>query len=62
MGVSPYVAFPLLVLLLLFGVLVATATPINQVPYKLGRLWDLATGKVDSYEDDDGEGDGRSRA
>uniref|UniRef100_UPI0038CC0339 DNA translocase FtsK n=1 Tax=Glycomyces luteolus TaxID=2670330 RepID=UPI0038CC0339 len=32
-----------------------TATPLNQVPYKLGRLWDLATGKVDTYEDDEGE-------
>ncbi|MFG3339011.1 DNA translocase FtsK 4TM domain-containing protein [Glycomyces sp. NPDC048151] len=53
LGVSAYVAFPLLILLLLFGVLVVTATPLNQVPYKLGRLWDLATGKVDSYEDDD---------
>jgi DNA segregation ATPase FtsK/SpoIIIE-like protein len=53
MGVSSYVAFPLLVLLLIFGILVATATPLNQVPYKLGRLWDLATGKVDSYEEDD---------
>ncbi|MEV3934922.1 DNA translocase FtsK 4TM domain-containing protein [Glycomyces sp. NPDC049804] len=55
LGVSAYVAFPLLILLLLFGVLVVTATPLNQVPYKLGRLWDLATGKVDSYEDDDDE-------
>ncbi|MEU6859350.1 DNA translocase FtsK [Glycomyces sp. NPDC046736] len=54
-GVSAYVAFPLLVLLLLFGVLVATATPLNQVPYKLGRLWVLATGKVESYEDDEAE-------
>ncbi|WP_091030246.1 DNA translocase FtsK 4TM domain-containing protein [Glycomyces harbinensis] len=53
-GVSAYVAFPLLVLLLLFGVLVATATPINQVPAKLGHLWDLATGRVETY-DDDGE-------
>ncbi|WP_449267476.1 DNA translocase FtsK [Glycomyces rhizosphaerae] len=55
LGVSAYVAFPLLILLLLFGVLVVTATPLNQVPYKLGRLWGLATGKVDAYEDDEDE-------
>nr|QZD57751.1 DNA translocase FtsK [Glycomyces sp. TRM65418] len=53
MGVSAYVAFPLLVLLLLFGVLVATATPLNQVPMKLALLWGLATGKVEAYEDED---------
>ncbi|HEY1094929.1 MAG TPA: DNA translocase FtsK 4TM domain-containing protein [Glycomyces sp.] len=55
LGVSAYVAFPLLILLLLFGVLVVTATPLNQVPYKLGRLWDLATGKVDTYGEDEEE-------
>nr|WP_100445967.1 DNA translocase FtsK [Glycomyces xiaoerkulensis] len=54
LGVSPYVAFPLLVLLLVFGVLVATATPLNQVPAKLVRLWELATGKVESFEDSGG--------
>ncbi|WP_460496274.1 FtsK/SpoIIIE family DNA translocase [Glycomyces tarimensis] len=53
MGVSAYVAFPLLFLLLLFGVLVATATPLNQVPGKIMMLWDLATGKVDTYEDEE---------
>ncbi|SDK69075.1 DNA segregation ATPase FtsK/SpoIIIE, S-DNA-T family [Glycomyces sambucus] len=55
LAVSAYVAFPLLVLLLLFGVLVATATPLNQVPARLAQLWGLATGKVESYEDDDEE-------
>ncbi|GAB4007610.1 hypothetical protein GCM10029992_61820 [Glycomyces albus] len=55
LGVSAYAAFPLLVLLLLFGVLVATATPVNQIPSRLVRLWELATGKVESYEDDDAE-------
>ena len=55
LGVSAYVAFPLLVLLLLFGVLVATATPVNQIPAKLVRLWELATGKVESYEDDEAD-------
>ncbi|RRS02274.1 DNA translocase FtsK [Glycomyces terrestris] len=53
LAVSAYVAFPLLVLLLLFGVLVVTATPLNQVPTKLAHLWGLATGKVETYEDDE---------
>ncbi len=58
LGVSAYAAFPLLVLLLLFGVLVATATPVNQIPARLVRLWELATGKVESYEDtEDAEGE-----
>ncbi|THV43516.1 FtsK/SpoIIIE family DNA translocase [Glycomyces buryatensis] len=61
LGVSPYVAFPLLVLLLLFGVLVATATPVNQVPTRLIRLWDLATGKVETYEDENGDVQERRR-
>ena len=55
LGVSAYVAFPLLMLLLLFGVLVTTATPLNQVPSKLKGLWELATGKVDTYEDEEAE-------
>jgi DNA segregation ATPase FtsK/SpoIIIE-like protein len=54
-GFSPWVAGALLVLLLLFGVLVVTATPLNQVPAKLARMWGLATGKVESYEDDEEE-------
>jgi hypothetical protein len=58
-GVSAYVAFPLLVLLLLFGVLVVTATPLNQVPTKLAHLWGLATGKVDAYEDEDDDAEPR---
>ncbi|GAA1674534.1 DNA translocase FtsK [Glycomyces endophyticus] len=55
LAVSAYVAFPLLVLLLLFGVLVVTATPLNQVPSRLAHLWGLATGRVETYEDDDEE-------
>ncbi|THV31337.1 FtsK/SpoIIIE family DNA translocase [Glycomyces paridis] len=63
-GVSAYVAFPLLLLLLFFGVLVATATPVAEIPVKLGRLWDLATGRVEAYEDEDEEdaGDRLTRA
>ncbi|HEX5493614.1 MAG TPA: DNA translocase FtsK 4TM domain-containing protein [Mycobacteriales bacterium] len=41
-GVSPYLAGVLLGLLGLFGVLVITATPINQVPARLRSLRDLA--------------------
>nr|BFF24099.1 hypothetical protein GCM10025732_20640 [Glycomyces mayteni] len=48
-------------LLLLFGVLVATATPLNQVPTKLMHLWGLATGKVETYEDDEEEDGGEPR-
>jgi S-DNA-T family DNA segregation ATPase FtsK/SpoIIIE len=59
MGVSSYVAFPLLVLLLLFGILVVTATPLNQVPTKLAHLWGLATGKVETYEDDEEQAEPR---
>ncbi|WP_347177369.1 DNA translocase FtsK [Glycomyces sp. L485] len=62
LGVSAYVAFPLLVLLLLFGVLVVTATPLNEVPGKIVGLWELATGKVESYEGEDEDGDAGKRA
>ncbi|MCW6006134.1 DNA translocase FtsK [Micromonospora sp. CPCC 205371] len=37
-AVTQWVAVPLLVLLLLFGLLVITATPINKVPERLGVL------------------------
>ena len=37
-AVTEWVAFPLLVLLMLFGLLVITATPINKVPERLGLL------------------------
>ena len=40
-AVTAWVAVPLLVLLLLFGLLVVTATPINKIPERLGpaRRW-----------------------
>jgi DNA segregation ATPase FtsK/SpoIIIE-like protein len=44
LAVSAWVAVPLLVMLGLFGLLVVTATPINQIPRRLGRLRDLAMG------------------
>lgn len=37
-AVTAWVAVPLLVLLLLFGLLVVTATPINKIPERLGLL------------------------
>jgi len=43
-AVTPYVAIALLVLLGLFGLLVITATPINQVPGRIGGLWRYLVG------------------
>ncbi|MGC5017778.1 DNA translocase FtsK [Micromonospora sp. DT47] len=37
-GVTAWVAVPLLILLLVFGLLVVTATPINKIPERLGLL------------------------
>ncbi|WP_406067271.1 DNA translocase FtsK [Micromonospora sp. NBC_01638] len=37
-AVTAWVAVPLLILLLLFGLLVVTATPINKIPERLGLL------------------------
>ncbi|GGM35985.1 cell division protein FtsK [Micromonospora sonchi] len=37
-AVSAWVAVPLLILLLVFGLLVVTATPINKIPERLGLL------------------------
>jgi len=39
-ALSPYLAVPVLLLLALFGVLVVTATPVHQLPQRLGRLGD----------------------
>ncbi|MDG4823684.1 DNA translocase FtsK 4TM domain-containing protein [Asanoa sp. WMMD1127] len=53
-AVTAWVAVPLLVLLLLFGVLVVTATPINKVPERLGLLVALLLGRplpADSDQD-----------
>jgi len=60
-GVTQWVAVPLLVLLLLFGLLVVTATPINRIPQRLAQLRDFALGRttsrssVDDEEDEDEE-------
>lgn len=45
-GVTQWVAAPLLVLLLLFGLLVVTATPINRIPYRLVQFRDFALGRT----------------
>ncbi|MEV0152296.1 DNA translocase FtsK [Micromonospora sp. NPDC050686] len=37
-AITAWVAMPLLILLLLFGLLVVTATPINKIPERLGML------------------------
>ena len=47
MAVSNWVAAPVLVLVIIFGILVVTATPVNQVPDRLAALWRLATGHTE---------------
>ncbi|MDQ7907358.1 DNA translocase FtsK [Phytohabitans sp. ZYX-F-186] len=60
-AVTEWVAFPLLVLLMLFGLLVITATPINKVPERLGLLIGSVLGRPlppdepDSSDDEDDE-------
>ncbi len=49
-AVTRWVAVPLLLLLLIFGVLVVTATPVNRVPERLARLRDLALGRTPAEE------------
>ncbi|MEV4542559.1 DNA translocase FtsK [Micromonospora echinaurantiaca] len=43
-AVTAWVAVPLLILLLVFGLLVVTATPINKIPERLGLLAGAVTG------------------
>jgi S-DNA-T family DNA segregation ATPase FtsK/SpoIIIE len=59
-AVSSWVAVPLLIMLCLFGVLVVTATPVNQIPDRLRQLRDLAMGipPADDMIDADLRGDG----
>ncbi|MGI5244637.1 DNA translocase FtsK 4TM domain-containing protein [Dactylosporangium sp. CA-139066] len=47
MAVTAWVAVPLLVLLLLFGLLVVTSTPISRIPQRWRQLRDLALGRVE---------------
>ncbi|GAB3145703.1 DNA translocase FtsK [Micromonospora sonneratiae] len=62
--VSAWVAVPLLVLLLFFGLLVVTATPVNKIPERLGLLASSVLGRPvgdDDDDDEDDEGATRSR-
>ena len=45
-AVSPWVAAPMLALIVVFGILVVTATPVNKVPERLAGVWRLATGRT----------------
>jgi S-DNA-T family DNA segregation ATPase FtsK/SpoIIIE len=55
-AVTTWVATPLLMMVTLFGLLVATATPINKIPQRLAQLRDLALGRmVDPATADDEE-------
>ncbi|HET8681592.1 MAG TPA: DNA translocase FtsK 4TM domain-containing protein, partial [Micromonosporaceae bacterium] len=53
--VTPWVAVPLLILLLVFGLLVVTATPVNRVPERLARLRDMVLGRPLPAADADAE-------
>jgi hypothetical protein len=56
--VTPWVAFPLLLLIALFGVLVITATPINTIPARLAHLRDVALGRVEAPAEQPPDEDG----
>ena len=68
--VSYWVGVPLLILLLVFGLLVVTATPINRIPERLGLLAGVVTGRGPESDpapagadtaDDETAGDERAR-
>ncbi|WP_344139841.1 DNA translocase FtsK 4TM domain-containing protein, partial [Luedemannella flava] len=50
-AITSYVAVPLLILLGLFGVLVLTSTPVNQVPHRLWALWNYLVGAPPETDD-----------
>ncbi|GAA1028960.1 DNA translocase FtsK [Virgisporangium ochraceum] len=52
-AISGWVAAPLLLLLVVFGLLVVTATPINKVPQRFRDLRDLALGRAPEDEEDE---------
>ncbi|MEU5933531.1 DNA translocase FtsK 4TM domain-containing protein [Micromonospora sp. NPDC047187] len=52
-AVTAWVAVPLLILLLLFGLLVVTATPINKIPERLGLLAGGLVGAPEADEEAD---------
>lgn len=51
-AVTAWVAIPILVLVVLFGVLVVTATPIAAIPARLDQLWGLTQGRVPAIQPD----------
>ncbi|MBQ0900806.1 DNA translocase FtsK [Micromonospora sp. U21] len=51
-AVTAWVAVPLLILLLLFGLLVVTATPINKIPERLGLLAGGLVASPDATEEE----------
>src|SRR3954469_7679565 len=58
---TAYVVVPLLLLLAFFGILVVTATPVYQVPVKLGAFRDRMLGRSAAPESDLPENGVRSR-
>jgi DNA segregation ATPase FtsK/SpoIIIE, S-DNA-T family len=52
-AVSAWVAVPALVMLLVFGVLVVTATPVNRIPQRLAELGDRLFGRGGQTEEDE---------
>lgn len=54
-AVTAWVAMPLLILLLVFGLLVVTATPINRIPERLGLRADPAAPEAAEAETDEVE-------
>ncbi|TQN41919.1 S-DNA-T family DNA segregation ATPase FtsK/SpoIIIE [Blastococcus colisei] len=56
-GVGMAVAVILLVLTTFFGLLVITATPVHQIPQRLGELGDWLLGRGEDYDDEDYEDD-----
>lgn len=53
-GVTTWVAVPLLILALLFGVLVFTGTPVREIPHRL-RTWGLDEDELADLEGDNAE-------
>ncbi len=58
-AVTAWVAVPLLILLLVFGLLVVTATPINKIPERLGLLAGAVVGGPPAEEAAEEEAEGK---
>jgi S-DNA-T family DNA segregation ATPase FtsK/SpoIIIE len=55
-AITAWVAVPLLILLLVFGLLVVTATPINKIPERLGLLAGAVVGAPPAANEDEAVG------